>query len=189
MINVNSLYHDLNTVHPLPRASILHLQGCHKGRTKPCPGCANEDLWSDEPKWLVDPYALARIVISQAAAPALSISGGEPLDQYEPLCHFLETLRKSDFSVLMWTGLEMPEVKRQCTRVLQLLDYLVTGPYLSEKSVRGTPFVASSNQRMHTLTEHGRKDLMHYKYVGQSEIVIPKENFPTVCIGGDLDNL
>jgi pyruvate-formate lyase-activating enzyme len=104
LLNVASLHHDLHTVHPSPRASILHLQGCLKGRTDPCPGCANQDLWSDEGRRVVDPLDLASGMISGAASPALSISGGEPLDQYEPLCTFLEALYRARFSLLIWTG-------------------------------------------------------------------------------------
>jgi len=175
LLNVHSIYHDLNTVHPLPRAGIIHLQGCSKGRTDPCPGCGNDDLWSDEEKWLVDPCELADRVISRASARALSISGGEPLDQYEPLCLFLKALKRADFSVLMWTGFEMSQVKFNFGKILGLVDYLVAGPYFEHKRIQNVPFVSSSNQEIHCLTGRARKGLENYSFKGEYEVVISKD--------------
>jgi anaerobic ribonucleoside-triphosphate reductase activating protein len=183
LLNVNSLYHDLNTVHPLPRASILHLQGCRKGRTNPCRGCANSDLWTDEPKWLVDAFELAGIVTSHAAAPALSISGGEPLDQYEPLCQLFEHLRQADFSVLMYTGFAFGKVKQDFSSVLGLADYLITGPYEEQSRVRGIPFISSSNQQIHCRTVRARRTLDAYNRTGEFEVVIHKSDCSAVTLG------
>jgi organic radical activating enzyme len=185
-LNVNSLYHDLNTVHPLAGASILHLQGCRKGRTNPCPGCANEDLWVDEEKWLVGPDHLAEILTSHAATPALSISGGEPLDQYGPLCQFLQALRKVDFSVLMYTGFEFGRVKIEFGSVLDLVDYIVTGLYRAGSRVQTVPFIASSNQEIHCLNGPAKKALASYNRVGEHEVVINKGDPDVVWLGSDI---
>jgi anaerobic ribonucleoside-triphosphate reductase activating protein len=183
LLNINSLYHDLNTVHPLPRASILHLQGCRKGRTNPCPGCANRALWGDEPNWLVDPVEFVKTVISHAAAPALSISGGEPLDQYELLCQFLEHLRKVDFSLLMYTGFEFSKVKQDFSAVLDLVDYIITGPYQEQNRIKGVPFTSSSNQEIHCRTVQARRTLEAYNRVGEFEVVINKSDLSAVELG------
>jgi len=186
LLNVNSLHHDLHTVHPLPRASILHLQGCLRGRTDPCPGCANQALWSDEGRWGVDPLDLAALIIRLAAAPALSVSGGEPLDQYEPLCHFLTSLKRAGFSILMWTGFEMSQVRDGLRAVLDSVDYLITGPYVEQRKTRGIPFISSSNQEIHCLTPRARKAFQNYVYVHEYEVVIRKDGPSAVCLGGIL---
>lgn len=183
LLNVDSLYHDLHTVHPLPRASILHLQGCRKGRTDPCPGCANRDLWSDEQKRVVDFYELAKIVISHAATPALSISGGEPLDQYEPFCKFLKALRKADFSVLIYTGFEFDKVQLDFSAVLDLVDYAVTGPYLEQSRVKGIPFISTSNQKIYCRTVDARRTLEAYGGAGEFAVVINKNDLSAVELG------
>jgi len=186
LLNVHSIYHDLNTVHPLPRASIIHLQGCRKGRTDPCPGCANEALWSDEQRWWVDPGELADRVVRFSSTAALSVSGGEPLDQYEPLSLFLRALKSADFSVLLWTGFEMNEVKSSFGKILNWLDYIIVGPYLEHKRVRTVPFVSSCNQEIYCLTARAAKDWVNFDRVGEYEILIPKNHNDAVCLGCDL---
>jgi anaerobic ribonucleoside-triphosphate reductase activating protein len=183
LLNVNTLYHNLHTVHPLANASILHLQGCRKGRTNPCPGCANRALWGDEPNWLVDPVEFVKTVISHAAAPALSISGGEPLDQYELLCHFLETLRKADFSILLYTGFEFEKVQLKFSPVLDLVDYIIAGPYQEQNRIKGVPFTSSSNQEIHCRTVQARRTLEAYNRVGEFEVVINKSDLSAVELG------
>jgi len=189
LLNINSLYHDLHTVHPLERASILHLQGCRKGRTDPCPGCANKDLWSEEPKWLVDAVELADIVIRYAAAPALSISGGEPLDQYELLCQLLETLSRAHFSILMWTGFEMKQVESDFSPILQWLDCIITGPYVEEEKLQTTPFISSRNQEVHCLTERAIKFFAPPRHAVEYELIIHKRGLGLVSLGCELPGL
>ncbi|UCG14337.1 MAG: 4Fe-4S cluster-binding domain-containing protein [Deltaproteobacteria bacterium] len=186
LLNVNSIYHHLNTVHPLPGASIIHLQGCRKGRTNPCPGCANEDLWSDEEKWLADPAELAEMIIHQAAASALSISGGEPLDQYKPLCTLLKRLKRVQFSILMWTGYGISHVIYDFGEVLEWLDYTVTGPYVEQKRVRNNPFISSSNQEIYCLNDRAQLHLPDFNHLREHEIVISKNTHDPVCLGCDF---
>jgi anaerobic ribonucleoside-triphosphate reductase activating protein len=185
LLNVASLHHDLNTVHPLARASILHLQGCLKGRTDPCPGCANRDLWSDAERWLVAPGALARLIVRRAASPALGVSGGEPLDQYGPLCELLGALRRAGFSLLMWTGFEIGEVRKRYGKVLGLLDVIVSGPYQEGKRTEGLLFASSANQEVCCPTRRGRHLLSRYGSAGDGEIVIPKDGSSGISFGVD----
>lgn len=132
------------------------------------------------------PLDLAALIIRLAAAPALSVSGGEPLDQCEPLCYFLTSLKRAGFSILMWTGFGMSQKGDGFGVVLDSLDYLVTGPYVEQRKTRGIPFISSSNQEIQCLTPHARKAFQNYVYVHDHELVIRKDGPSAVCLGGIL---
>jgi anaerobic ribonucleoside-triphosphate reductase activating protein len=131
---------------------------------------------------------LADLVIGRGAAPALSVSGGEPLDQYESLCLFLKALKDAGFSVLMWTGFEMNEVESDFSRILHWLDYIIVGPYFEHKRTPSVPFVSSSNQEVFCLTPQAKTAFENYSYEGEYEVVIPKGGSTVVSLGGDLEN-
>jgi hypothetical protein len=89
----------------------------------------------------------------------------------------------------MWTGFEMQEVMRRYTKVFQLLDIIITGPYVAERRVRGIPFITSNNQRIYCLTARARKDLIKFNNVSQPEIVISKNTSSAVCFGINLSGV
>ncbi len=81
----------------------------------------------------------------------LTISGGEPLQQYPAVLELLTGL--SDFDIALYTGFNLDRVPKE---ILRLLRYVKVGRYIHEKGSTVLPYVGSSNQQFINLQgEHG----------------------------------
>ncbi len=137
----------------------LWFQGC----SIRCPGCISRDTWEAEAAGGVELDELYRIFAAHAGeADGLTVSGGEPFDQPEPLAALLAYWRSvSDRPTLVFTGREFGEVSIWLRCNPGLIDSVITGPFLSDRpqtlALRG-----SDNQSLHVLTERGR-DMLQFE--------------------------
>ena len=128
-------------------------QGC----SVRCSGCFNPHLWSADGGELVDPAGLAR----RAAATdveGVTLLGGEPFDQAEAFADFAEHAQHLGLSVMTFTGhllehLTSTDAPAGAARLVAASDLLVDGPYLADRPDLVRPWVGSTNQRFHVLTE------------------------------------
>ncbi|NCD18389.1 MAG: radical SAM protein [Actinobacteria bacterium] len=131
------------------RRVVLWVQGCGIG----CPGCASVDTWDPDGGTRLDVVALVGQIgdlIGRDGLDGLTITGGEPTDQGEPL-HELVTLlraRRPDLDVLVFTGRTHRVAARRAPRLLEATDCVVAGPYRRDLPPNG-PLVASANQTVH----------------------------------------
>lgn len=128
----------------------LWVQGC----TKRCTGCIAKDSWALDGGELVSVDELADQIKKQESIEGITISGGEPFLQQEPLCEIILKVREQrDIGVIIYTGMKYSEI--QNTMLARLADILVDGEYIEEmndnKSLRG-----SSNQNVICVTERYR---------------------------------
>lgn len=137
--------------------AALWLQGC----TLACPGCCNPDLL---PRGLVeggrevDPLELAG-EIAALDVEGLTVLGGEPLQQAEPLRHFLQSLReRADLGVWLFTGYVEAAVRNDPLRaaVVALCDVWIAGPFLAGESPDPRRWIGSRNQTVHFETDRYR---------------------------------
>lgn len=145
----------------------IWVQGCGKG----CPGCFNpralprlhEDAPDFKPPAMsgwIEIGALVEMIRKQmevSEVEGVSMSGGEPFDQPEALRVLFEAVREMGMSVLVFTGYMIEELRENPeTRIFfepePLVDVLIDGPYVKEKSVEGE-LRGSENQRIHLLTD------------------------------------
>lgn len=123
--------------------TALYLQGC----TLRCPGCHNSHLWDirQGEKW--DIKSLSRSLLSTQEN--ISILGGEPLMQYPALLNLCKTIKKkSDRTIWLWTGYEMPYVELFFGDLLKYVDVIVDGPFVQELSVPNLKWRGSTNQKV-----------------------------------------
>ena len=123
--------------------SALYLQGC----LLRCPGCHNHELW--------DVRGGERRNISDVADELLatgeniSILGGEPLLQYEGLLELCRTIKKkSDRTIWIWTGYELPYVEFFYGELLKYVDVIVDGPFIKEFALPNLKWRGSTNQKV-----------------------------------------
>lgn len=157
--------------------AVVWVQGCTLG----CPGCFNPDTRSHAPRLLVNPVELAaRIVRDGFQLEGVTISGGEPLQQAEPLLDFLREIRSgSSLSMLLFSGYTLEEIRAQALgpAVLVCTDVLVDGRYDRERHL-GRGLRGSVNQRIHLLTDRYR--LEEIEDTPSGEVIIAPDGVVTI---------
>jgi len=139
--------------------AVVWVQGCTLG----CPGCFNPNAQSRKGgQWVEVEELFQGIVALGDYIEGVTLSGGEPLQQMEPVLALLARIRKkTGLSTLVFTGYTWEEVQSMewAGRLLSLVDVLIAGPYDASRHVaRG--LVGSSNQTIHLLTgRYGPADL------------------------------
>ena len=146
------------------------VQGCRRN----CPGCIAGNSHRAEDGFLMSTYALAQeILLSKTTG--ITISGGEPFLQAEPLTEMLELVKqKRNLGVIIYTGYLFEELKDVpfADKLLQYTDLLIDGPYVSELD-DGLSLRGSSNQRVIPLTDRYLEDLPMY---GSEERLVQEFN-------------
>jgi len=139
------------------RRAVLWVQGCGLG----CPGCASTDTWDPDGGAEVAVVEVAdRIeeLIERDGLDGLTLTGGEPPDQPEPLRRLVDLLRTThpDLDVLLFTGRTHGAARHRARPLLERVDCVVAGPYRRElRAVDG--LVASANQTVHFASDGARE--------------------------------
>ncbi|MDR1440872.1 MAG: radical SAM protein [Bifidobacteriaceae bacterium] len=151
-IEINRLLAPVTALGP-GRRLALWVQGCDLR----CQGCASRDTWDRGAGTVTDTAALAALMagsITEHGLDGITITGGEPLQQAEPLAELLSRVRAhaglESIHVLMFTGYAWPAARRRAERLWDLVDGFVCGPYRLDRPPKagGDPLVASANQRV-----------------------------------------
>lgn len=92
----------------------LFLLGCRKALAgSPCTGCFNQTTWNaSEASFSHDPVLMAEHINKVAPNKYITISGGEPTDQLENLVILCRELKKYGFHIMVYTYLEIREIKK-----------------------------------------------------------------------------
>jgi anaerobic ribonucleoside-triphosphate reductase activating protein len=157
------------------RRFALWTQGC----SLRCPGCCNPHLFSDRGG---QPHDVAALVAQVGRTPdieGLSVLGGEPFDQREPLAQLCEGVRALGLSVMVFSGYTLEQLKG--ARALEHIDILVDGPFMKDLPETKRRWLGSSNQVLHFLTERGRADAGRFAAANTVEIRL---NARTLTVNG-----
>jgi anaerobic ribonucleoside-triphosphate reductase activating protein len=152
--------------------AVIWVQGCSLG----CPGCFNPDTHSFANGELVPVDDLfQKIADLKDSIEGITISGGEPLQQCEPLALLLERIRgETSLSVLIFTGYTWEELLKRpgAERILSCTDVLIAGRYVQEQRIaRGMR--GSNNKTIHLLTN--RYTMADLEAVPTTEIIITEK--------------
>lgn len=148
---------------------VLWLQGCTLG----CPGCFNPDTHASHGGKPVETGDLVKQIIElEGSIDGISITGGEPLQQPEPLLEFLKDIRRStNLSIILFTGYTWSEaaVIPFASEVLASSDVVLAGRYNNlkhlAKDLRG-----SSNKSIHFITNRFHAE--QFTRVPDAEVII-----------------
>ncbi|MBU2483410.1 MAG: radical SAM protein [Proteobacteria bacterium] len=151
--------------------AVIWVQGC----TLKCPGCFNPAMLPKEGGDLVPVEELfKRIKAPGDSIEGITVSGGEPLQQMEPLLDLLQRVRnETSLSVLVFTvtGYIWDEVvvMKGGDTLLAQIDALIAGRYdRSGRVAKG--LLGSSNQTLHLISD--RYSLEDLEAIPTAEVVI-----------------
>jgi anaerobic ribonucleoside-triphosphate reductase activating protein len=92
----------------------------------------------------------------------VTISGGEPFDQAQPLAALIAGLaqwrssEKLDFDILCYSGYALATLQKKHAKLLEQLDALIPEPFVQSKPLTHV-WRGSSNQPLVLLSERGRQ--------------------------------
>ena len=162
----------------------LWTQGCPFS----CAGCMTPDSQSFEGGQDISVETIAELILNIQDIEGITITGGEPFAQSEPIVRLLKILKKQkDFGVIVYSGYTMKQLNQKNSHIikefLNLIDTLIDGKYIEMlndgKSARG-----SSNQQICQLTS--RYDKIYNTYCKENsrniELHLQKEQIMVVGI-------
>jgi len=129
---INNIRFPIYNLGPGKRVGIW-VQGC----SKKCPGCINPTLWDYGMGQKVNIELLVRMLsYIQEDYQGVTVSGGEPFDQYESLIVFCAFLKKiTNLDIYIFTGYTLEELYEKFHKNLfaKYIDFLMDGRYIAEK--------------------------------------------------------
>jgi len=95
----------------------------------------------------------------------ITISGGEPFDQFDALLAIVVQLRKkTEVDILLYTGYCIEDIPEQLQQIKPYIDVLISDPFQRQTSqtlrLRG-----SDNQRLHCFTSQAKEKYAYYQQV------------------------
>lgn len=140
------------------RRTAVWVQGC----TLHCKSCFNPHMWTSRGGRQINRSQLAGDIVNRALAAeceGITFLGGEPFEQAAALSEVALNIRDAGLSVMTFTGYTLTDLRRWASQradiagLLAATDLLADGPYLVDRPERSRPWVGSTNQRLHALTE------------------------------------
>ena len=146
-------YHEINQCDMANGSGIrctLYVSGCKCH----CKKCQNPNTWDFNSGILFDENAKETLfnAISKSYIKGLTLSGGNPLDNYESVLELLKMFRDKfgeSKDVWLYSGYTLEEiVEMGMCEILEYIDVLVDGRYVDELRDITLEFRGSSNQRI-----------------------------------------
>ena len=151
-MRINKIIKDSHANGPGVRYTIW-VQGC----SIRCKGCYNTDTWPADAGTEMSVHEIM-VDLKQTPVGAVSITGGEPLDQYEEVLELLGHLatRGVGYHVLLTSGYTLETIQERFPRILHHVDILIEGPYKEDLMDKTSSLRGSTNQGVQYLTERSR---------------------------------
>lgn len=143
-ININSVDFSGSIVDGPGIRTVIFVQGCNIR----CHNCHNPETWDLDDGIEYDVEQLAEIIKSKSSTKRLTISGGEPLLQYEPVLELVKIL--NDYDIALYTGFELGEVNKE---LLENLNYIKVGRFIESEICTTQSYIGSSNQKFIDLSD------------------------------------
>ncbi|QEV99409.1 radical SAM protein [Microbacterium caowuchunii] len=146
-LRVSRVLHDVTAEGPARRSAIW-VQGC----SIRCLGCINPNLFNPSGGHLIYPEVVIRDALAKNVE-GLTLLGGEPFDQAAQCADLARRAHKAGLGVICFTGYTHETLQSDDARaLLNDVDLLVDGPYLSDEPESNRSLVGSTNQRFIHLT-------------------------------------
>lgn len=143
--------------------ACIWVQGC----SIRCKGCFQPHSWPKRGGDSVEVQELADRVLGGPKVEGITFLGGEPFDQAAALAELGSILRGHGLSVVTFSGYTIEQLqgggREDWERLISVTDLLIDGPYREDLQDFSRPWIGSSNQRYHFLTERYRhlQDKLH----------------------------
>lgn len=149
MINIGYYCYPIQSLGPGNRF-VLWTQGCNRS----CYRCASPNLQSLAGGEFYSVDALIKLM-QKSNCRGLTISGGEPLLQAQPILSLLQKVRivLPEWDIILFTGFLLEEIELDVRpQLVRLVDLLVDGPYVDSLN-NGIGLRGSSNQNFHFFSQ------------------------------------
>ena len=171
---LNRIQYPIYNLGPGKRIGIW-VQGC----SIRCRGCISPSLWTTQNGNNVDiEYLVSQISKIYDQFDGITITGGEPFDQYESLIAFTAFIKKkTELNIYVFSGylLEELTVKFNDRLFMSTIDYLMDGRYIAGKhdnnNIRG-----SNNQNLYQFENGGPILLDEYFESRQWSVYLSEDN-------------
>ncbi|WP_242561643.1 MULTISPECIES: 4Fe-4S single cluster domain-containing protein [Pandoraea] len=136
--------------------ACLWVQGC----SIQCAGCSQPHTWDASLGREVSVEALASTISGITSIEGVTFLGGEPFEQAVELAELGRRLRERGLSIMTFSGYTLDKLEKMglpgTEELLAVTDLLIDGPYVATKPDTARPWVGSTNQRFHFLTDRYR---------------------------------
>ena len=159
-VGISRVHFPVTTLGPGKRLGIW-FQGC----SLRCEGCISVDTWATAKTLIpIDEFMMA-LSSYLPLVDGITISGGEPFDQFDALLAIVAQLReKTKVDILVYTGYSIEDIPDQLQQIKPYIDVLISDPFQRQTSqtlrLRG-----SDNQRLHCFTSQAKEKYAYYQQV------------------------
>ena len=129
---------------------VLFAQGCSHA----CPDCFNKHTWDFSGGKLCDCDELIKQCADRTYLAGVTFSGGDPFDQPEAFAYIAQGLKKYNINIWSYTGytweqlMKLSSQKPSIKQLLENIDTLIDGPYITNLHSEDLEWRGSSNQRI-----------------------------------------
>lgn len=158
-LGLSRVHFPITSLGPGQRLGIW-FQGC----SLRCQGCIAVDTWAPSKQKVSIKHLLQRIAPWLAQAQGISISGGEPFEQFDALKHLLQQLKQQApaLDILLFSGWRSAQLEPLLPELAGLVDALISEPF-EQQQKQTLALRGSDNQQLHLLTELGTTRFASYQ--------------------------
>lgn len=159
-VGISRVHFPVTTLGPGKRLGIW-FQGC----SLRCEGCISVDTWATAKTLIPIDQLMMALSSYIPLVDGITISGGEPFDQFDALLAIVVQLRKkTEVDILLYTGYSIEDIPDQLQKIKPYIDVLISDPFQRQTSqtlrLRG-----SDNQRLHCFTSQAKEKYAYYQQV------------------------
>ena len=163
-VGISRIHFPVTTLGPGRRLGIW-FQGC----SLRCEGCISVDTWATAKTLIPIEQLMMKLSSYLPLIDGITISGGEPFDQFEALLAIVVQLRKkTKVDILVYTGYSVEDITDQLQQIKPYIDVLISDPFQRQSSqtlrLRG-----SDNQRLHCFTSQAIEKFAYYQQAVTTE--------------------
>lgn len=157
-VGISRIHFPVTTLGPGRRLGIW-FQGC----SLRCEGCISVDTWATAKKLIPIEQLMTKLSSYLPLIDGITISGGEPFEQFEALLAIVVQLReRTNVDILVYTGYGVEDITDQLQQIKPYIDVLISDPFQRQSSqtlrLRG-----SDNQRLHCFTSQAVEKFAYYQ--------------------------
>lgn len=128
---------------------VIFAQGCHRN----CEGCHNplSQSFDDNIGSYITIDEIIEEINKNPLLDGITYSGGEPLEQVDVFYELSKRIKKeTNLNICCYTGYVFEEIIKDNNKkkIIDVLDYLIDGPFILEKKDYRCLFRGSTNQRI-----------------------------------------
>ena len=144
------------------------------GCPRRCKGCSNPELWEFQDRYKINFLTVKKLIsqiCSQNLVDGFTLTGGDPLFQYEDFRRLVDYLSNISEDILVYTGYTLEEISG---KNLDKIAVLIDGEYIEERN-NGCLLRGSYNQKIHIINDHLKEKYETYLLSAKNQI----QNFAT----------